>query len=138
MPSIGSATSDAKIIAPPGYYGSTFLKRENLLNILNQIAFIANHAEDKVVIVDESVVPLLAKSAPEFQTVEHYIVVGDGDASPLEALGVPVSRYYDLLAADSPAGTFAVALPGISVPHHQLATITLAGATRAVYELQPH
>src|SRR5438477_5507216 len=66
-----------------------------------QLVYVDNRAEDKVVIVDESVVPLLAKSAPEFQTVEHYIVVGDGDASPLEALGVPVSRYYDLLAAES-------------------------------------
>jgi len=38
---IGSATSDAQVIAPPSYYGSTFLKTENLLNIPNQIAFIA-------------------------------------------------------------------------------------------------
>jgi ribose transport system permease protein len=38
---IGSATSDAQVIAPPSYYGSTFLKVENLLNIPNQIAFIA-------------------------------------------------------------------------------------------------
>ena len=30
--------------------------------------------------VDDSLVPLLAKVAPTFETVEHYVVVGDGDA----------------------------------------------------------
>ena len=47
-------------------------------------------------------------------------------------------RSYDLLAADAPAGPFAVALSGISVAHHEVATITLGSATRAVYELRPH
>jgi ribose transport system permease protein len=37
----GSATKDAQVIAPPTYYGSTFLNRENLLNIPNQVSFIA-------------------------------------------------------------------------------------------------
>src|SRR4051795_4530695 len=59
-----------------------------------QLAFVINHAEDKVVIVDESLVPLLARVVPELQTVEQYVVVGDGDVS---ALGdVPIVRYGDL------------------------------------------
>ena len=37
----GAATKSAQVIAPPTYYGSTFLNRENLLNIPNQVAFIA-------------------------------------------------------------------------------------------------
>jgi ribose transport system permease protein len=41
LSSIGSATKDAQLIAPPTYYGSTFLNSENLLNILNQVALIA-------------------------------------------------------------------------------------------------
>ncbi|HEY1740696.1 MAG TPA: long-chain fatty acid--CoA ligase [Acidimicrobiia bacterium] len=60
-----------------------------------QLAYVANHAEDKVIIVDDSLVPLLARVAGELSTVEHYIVVGEGDAS---ALGdVSVLRYADLL-----------------------------------------
>jgi acyl-CoA synthetase (AMP-forming)/AMP-acid ligase II len=64
-----------------------------------QLAWVANHAEDKVVIVDDSLVPLLARVMPELRTVEHVIVVGDGDAS---ALGRPVLRYEALLAAEQP------------------------------------
>jgi uncharacterized protein (TIGR03790 family) len=46
-------------------------------------------------------------------------------------------RLYDLLAADSPAGPFTVALGGISIPHHRLATVTLPAATRVAYKLVP-
>ncbi len=65
-----------------------------------QLAYVVNHAEDKVVIVDASLVPVLARVAGELRTVEHYIVVGDGDASALN--GGAVSRYHDLLAAEEP------------------------------------
>ncbi len=40
-PAAGSATKNANVIAPPTYYGSTFLNPENLLNIPNQVSFIA-------------------------------------------------------------------------------------------------
>jgi fatty-acyl-CoA synthase len=64
-----------------------------------QLAYVVNHAEDKVVIVDASLVPVLARVVPELQSVEQYVVVGDGDVS---ALGdVPIARYHDLLAAES-------------------------------------
>ena len=36
-----------------------------------QIAFIANQAEDRVVLVDMSLVPLLAAVLPEMTTVQH-------------------------------------------------------------------
>ncbi len=65
-----------------------------------QLAYVANHAADKVVIVDDSLIPLLAKVVGELSTVEQYIVVGDGDAS---ALGdVPIVRYHELLAKYAP------------------------------------
>jgi fatty-acyl-CoA synthase len=65
-----------------------------------QLAHIVNHAEDKIVIVDANLLPLLAAIAPSLATVEAYIVIGDGDTS---ALGdKPVHRYADLLAAASP------------------------------------
>ena len=43
-----------------------------------QLTYIANHAEDKVVIVDDSLVDLLAKQLPSFETVEHVVVAGPG------------------------------------------------------------
>jgi fatty-acyl-CoA synthase len=70
-----------------------------------QLTYVVNHAEDRVVIVDDSLVPLLAKVAPDLKTVEGYVVVGDGDASPLTeaASGAEVLRYDELLAAETGA-----------------------------------
>ncbi|MGH2865693.1 MAG: long-chain fatty acid--CoA ligase, partial [Solirubrobacteraceae bacterium] len=58
-----------------------------------QITYIVNHAEDRVIFVDDSLVPTLEKLAPSFRTVEHYVVMGDGELGALpNAL-----RYEDLL-----------------------------------------
>ena len=64
----------------------------------DQVTYIANHAEDKVVLVDGSLIPLLARVLPGFETVEHVVVVGAGDPAPLEAAGKQIHRYEDLLA----------------------------------------
>ena len=64
-----------------------------------QVAQIVNHAGDRIIIVDDSLVPLLARIAGELPTVEAFIVNGTGDAS---ALGDRALRYHDLLAAEPP------------------------------------
>jgi fatty-acyl-CoA synthase len=64
-----------------------------------QLVYVASHAEDRVVLVDDSLVPVLARVRPQLATVKHVVVIGDGDAS---ALGAGVLRYEDLLAAESP------------------------------------
>jgi fatty-acyl-CoA synthase len=64
-----------------------------------QLVFVVNDAQDKVVIVDDSILPLLARVAAQLKTVETYIVVGSGDASGLEGHGARVLRYEDVLAA---------------------------------------
>src|SRR5689334_2613497 len=46
-----------------------------------QVTYIANHAEDEVVIVDSSLIPLLARVLPEMKTVRTVLVTGDGDAA---------------------------------------------------------
>ncbi|MCO6009753.1 long-chain fatty acid--CoA ligase [Actinoallomurus purpureus] len=66
----------------------------------DQLAHIVGHAEDKIIIVDDSLVPLLARVADRLPTVEAFIVVGDGDASALGA--ARVLRYRELLAAEEP------------------------------------
>ena len=63
----------------------------------NQLAFVINHAADRIILVDDSLIPLLAVVKDQITTVEHLIVVGDGDASEL---GSGVLRYEDLLAAE--------------------------------------
>jgi fatty-acyl-CoA synthase len=64
-----------------------------------QLIYIAGHAEDKVVIVDSTLIPLLARVLPQMTTVEHVVVVGDGDVAPLQAAShVSIHRWDDLLA----------------------------------------
>jgi fatty-acyl-CoA synthase len=68
-----------------------------------QLTYIANHAEDQVVIVDGSLVDLLARQLPTFESVEHVLVSGpDAKAADLDALrasGKQVHLYDDLLEA---------------------------------------
>jgi fatty-acyl-CoA synthase len=64
----------------------------------DQVSYIANHAQDKVVIVDTTLIPLLAKVLPSMSTVEHVVIVGPGDAAALEAAQVTLHRWDDLLA----------------------------------------
>jgi len=63
-----------------------------------QLAYVIDHAEDKVILVDGSLIPLLARVYDEVKSVENVIVIGDGDPTPLgETLA-----YEELLAAESP------------------------------------
>jgi fatty-acyl-CoA synthase len=63
-----------------------------------QLAYVINHAEDRFIIVDASVIPLLAAIKDDLKTVETIIVAGEGDTS---ALGETLS-YEKLLAAEEP------------------------------------
>ena len=69
----------------------------NLRLTPQQLGQIINHAQDKVVIVDVSLLPLMAALRPYCPTVQHYIVVGEGDAS---AIGEH-TRYDDLIRNES-------------------------------------
>jgi acyl-CoA synthetase (AMP-forming)/AMP-acid ligase II len=62
----------------------------------DQLTYIANHAEDKVVFVDATLVPVLQEIAPTFETVEHFVVIG-GDAGSL-----PNALSYEALLAEQP------------------------------------
>jgi fatty-acyl-CoA synthase len=64
----------------------------------DQLAYVINHAEDRIVLVDDSLAPLLARVKDQLKTVERYIVIGDGDATPLGE----VLRYSELLNAEKP------------------------------------
>ncbi len=69
----------------------------NLRLTPQQLAHIVNDAADRVIIVDGSLVPLLSAIRAHLPTVEHVIVVGDGDTSKLgEHVG-----YDEVIAAQS-------------------------------------
>jgi len=70
-----------------------------------QLAYVINHAQDRLIIVDDSLIPVLVKVAAELTSVERYIVVGDGDASALSsaAPGAEIDRYTEVLANEAPS-----------------------------------
>jgi fatty-acyl-CoA synthase len=63
----------------------------------DQIAFIANEAEDSVVLVDVSLASTLAAVLPEMHTVHTVVVVGRGNIDALAASDKRVIGYDDLL-----------------------------------------
>jgi len=66
-----------------------------------QIVYVANEAEDQVVLVDVSLAKLLAPILGELETVHTVIAVGDGDVSELEKSGKTVLRYAEVIAGES-------------------------------------
>lgn len=68
----------------------------------DQIEYVINHAANRIVIVDSSLVSLLIPVVPRLRTVEHFIVIGD---APFPG---NAHRYDDLLAAETPADMPAV------------------------------
>ncbi|MCW2661080.1 MAG: acyl-CoA synthase [Mycobacterium sp.] len=67
-----------------------------------QIAYVANEAEDQVVLVDASLAKLLAPVLTQLESVHTVIMVGEGDTGPLQESGKTVLSYAELIDAESP------------------------------------
>ncbi|MFC8710029.1 long-chain fatty acid--CoA ligase [Streptomyces sp. NPDC057197] len=74
----------------------------NLRLPAEQLTWIVNHAADRVIIVNGSLIPLLAPLLPRLKTVEHVVVSGPGDRAPLDDCPARVHEYEELIA-DKPA-----------------------------------
>jgi len=78
----------------------------NLRLSLEQLSYVVNHAEDRIMIVDASVLPILAKAAPHFKTVERYIVIGEtsermpGECFDYEEVLASETSHFDWPALD--------------------------------------
>jgi fatty-acyl-CoA synthase len=70
----------------------------NLRLPAEQLVWIVNHAADRVIIVNGSLIPLLAPLLPKLPTVEHIVVSGPGDRAPLAGAGARVHEYEELIA----------------------------------------
>lgn len=70
----------------------------NLRLPAEQVTWIVGHAADRVVIVNGTLLPLLAPLLPQLTTVEHVVVAGPGDRSLLEGVSAQVHDYEELLA----------------------------------------
>jgi fatty-acyl-CoA synthase len=87
----------------------------NIRLFAEQVTYIVNHAEDKVIFVDDSLLPLLEPLAPTFEGVRHFIVMsagagpgpgaaGSSTSSPPSSL--PNVLHYEELLAEAGAGHF--------------------------------
>jgi fatty-acyl-CoA synthase len=63
-----------------------------------QLVWIVNHAADRVIVANCSLLPLLAPLLPHLKSVEHVVVSGPGDRSLLDGTTVQVHEYEDLIA----------------------------------------
>jgi acyl-CoA synthetase (AMP-forming)/AMP-acid ligase II len=63
-----------------------------------QITYIANHAEDRVLFFDLSFIKLVEKLAPQLTTIQHYVLLTDRAHMPAES-SLNLLCYEDLLAA---------------------------------------
>ncbi|MFI9720848.1 long-chain fatty acid--CoA ligase [Streptomyces sp. NPDC052396] len=66
-----------------------------------QLAWIIGHAGDRVIVVNGSLLPLLAPLLPHLDPVRHVIVSGPGDRSLLAGCRPEVHEYEELLAAQT-------------------------------------
>ncbi|MGI5125656.1 long-chain fatty acid--CoA ligase [Pseudonocardia sp. CA-107938] len=74
-----------------------------------QLVYIAEHAEDEIVFVDRSLLPLLWPLADKLTTVRTFVVIDDGADVPIPD-DPRVRDYEQLLAAAEPfAGEFTIA-----------------------------
>jgi len=67
----------------------------------DQIVYIANHAEDQVLFVDLTFLPLVEKVAPMLKTVKHYVLMTDRAHMPAKTAIPGLKCYEELLAAEN-------------------------------------
>ena len=65
----------------------------------------------------------------------HFDLQFDGTDLVLQTTSLDPSLTYKIEVSDSPGGVFVTALGGITIPHHQLTTITVPNASGNVYRL---
>ena len=62
------------------------------------ISYIINHAEDKIILIDEDLVPLIEEVQHELKTVQHFIIMADGE---LPETTLPNALSYETLLAEA-------------------------------------
>ncbi|MFE2540952.1 long-chain fatty acid--CoA ligase [Actinacidiphila glaucinigra] len=64
----------------------------------DQVAWIANHAADHVLIVDGTLLEIVAAILPRLDSVRHIVVNGPGNRDLISGRGVAVHDYEDLIS----------------------------------------
>jgi fatty-acyl-CoA synthase len=78
----------------------------NLRLFEDQLRYIVNHAEDRVIFVDASLVELVERLAPDLPGVRRYVVMGDPGTARSEVGRLPGALLYEELLAEAGPGSF--------------------------------
>ena len=62
-----------------------------------QLVYIMNHAEDRVLLFDADLLPLVESLAPQLETIERYVVLAERAGMPASS-SLPLACYEELLA----------------------------------------
>jgi fatty-acyl-CoA synthase len=68
----------------------------NIRLFTDQLAYVINHGEDKVIFIDEDVVPVIEGIKDEIGAVKQFVIMTDKDKMPETTLS-PIFSYEDLL-----------------------------------------
>jgi fatty-acyl-CoA synthase len=77
----------------------------NIRLFAEQLTYIVNHADDGVIFVDDSLLPILQELVPTLTGVRHYVVMGDGDEDPARP-SLPNALRYERLLDEAGPGPF--------------------------------
>jgi fatty-acyl-CoA synthase len=79
----------------------------NIRLFAEQLVYIVNHAKDRVIFVDDSLVPLLEQLAPQLTGVRHYVLMSSDPSQPASDGGaLPNALRYEELLEEAAPGTF--------------------------------
>jgi len=67
----------------------------------DQLVYIINHAEDRLLFVDAATLPVVEAIAPRLTTIEHYVMMCEPSRMPAKTSLPKLLCYDDLLAAES-------------------------------------
>ncbi len=106
-----------------GFFGATLLGAIympiNFRLIASDFSYILNHAEAKVLIVEDWLAPMIEQIRSELQSIEHYIMTSDAGEPP------PGWHDYDKLLASAPASEVTPAV----IDENEIATILYTSGT---------
>ncbi|MQL51088.1 long-chain-fatty-acid--CoA ligase [Desulfofundulus thermobenzoicus] len=77
----------------------------NLRLFPEQIAYVLNHAEDRVIFIDQDLIPIVEGIRGQIKTLEHFIIMTDAGNLPESSLK-PLDSYESLLRQSSPVYDF--------------------------------
>jgi ribose transport system permease protein len=126
---IGPATANAQLVSPPAYYGPRFLKVRNLLNVTNQIAFIAIIAIGMTMVIIVGGIDLSVGSLVGLSAVIAAILIrdhGHGAEASVSDLIVCCAAAIGACALAGAFNGFFITLMGIPPFIVTLATMSVA------------